>query len=132
ARQLLGEALVLRDLLQLGPTDVVLSSTAPHHLYGLLFSVFAPWAAGARVVTHPDNEPEAFHPEKIAKLVTGLGVTRLITVPAHLRALVAARVELPSVTTIVSSAAPLDAEDATRAAEMFGAQVLDVLGSTET
>lgn len=132
ARQLFGEAFALKEMLALAPADVVLSTTASHHLYGLLFGVLAPWAGGASIVAGPQNEPSRFHPESVAALTKEAGATHLVSVPAHLRALLQASVELPSVHTIVSSAAPLTSEDARRLEEKFGARVLDVLGSTET
>lgn len=132
ARQLFGEAFALKEILPLSSEDVVLATTASHHLYGLLFGVLAPWAAGAAIIASPENEPGRFHPEKIATLAKAHGATHLISVPAHLRALLQANVTLPTVHTIVSSAAPLAAEDALRLEEKFGARVIDVLGSTET
>lgn len=132
ARQIFGEAVVLREILELSPSDVVLATTASHHLYGLLFGVLAPWAGGASIVASPENEPGTFHPEKIAALAWQHQATHLISVPAHLRALLQAPVQLPTVRTIVSSAAPLSAADAQKLDEKFGARVLDVLGSTET
>jgi acyl-coenzyme A synthetase/AMP-(fatty) acid ligase len=132
ARQLFGEALLLGRELSLSEDDTVLSTTASHHVYGLLFSVLAPFAAGANIVAHPDNEPDAFHPEKIAGLLRAHHVTRLITVPAHLKALLLAKVDLISLRTIVCSSAPLSPEDAKFATERYSVEVLDVLGSTET
>lgn len=132
ARQVFGEALALKELLALEEDSVILATTASHHLYGLLFGVLAPWAAGARIVASPENEPSNFHPEKIAALVKTHRVSHLISVPAHLRALLQAPVELPTVQTIVSSAAPIGAGDAKQLEEKFGVRVLDVLGSTET
>ncbi len=132
ARQILGEALVLSELLSLSSEDVILATTASHHLYGLLFGVLAPLSVGAKIVASPGNEPGVFHPEKIADLVRRYQVTRLVSVPAHLRALLEAPIKLPSVTTIVSSASPLQSEIARALEEKFGVHVIDVLGSTET
>lgn len=132
ARQLFGEAILLSGLLQLGESSTVLSTTACHHVYGLLFSVLAPWAGGSRLVTDERNEPGAFHPDPIADLVTRHEVTHLITVPAHLRALLQAPIRLGAIRTVVCSAAALDPRDAKAFEDRFSVEVVDVLGSTET
>lgn len=132
ARQIFGEALAQKEILGLLPKDVVLATTASHHLYGLLFGVLAPWAAGSSIIASLENEPGSFHPEKIAALAQAHRATHLISVPAHLRALLEAPVQLSTIRVIVSSAAPLLAEDARQLEDKFGAQVIDILGSTET
>ncbi len=132
ARQLFGEALALSRLLELSPEHTALATTASHHLYGLLFGVLAPMCSGARLVTSAANEPEAFHPGNVAVLAQRHVATHLVSVPAHLRALLEAPIELPSISTIISSAAPLDPVVARELEDKFGAEVIDVLGSTET
>lgn len=132
ARQLFGEALLQAELLSLDANACVLSTTAAHHVYGLLFSLLAPWAAGAKIVVDPKNEPDAFHPSGIAELVARHGVTHLVTVPAHLRALLEAPIELSPVKRVVCSAAALDPEVARRVEERFQVEVIDIMGSTET
>lgn len=132
ARQLFSEALALKQLLGLSPEDTTLATTASHHLYGLLFGVVAPICTASRIVASPRNEPDVFHPDEIAALAATHDVTCLISVPAHLHALLQAPIQLPSVKTIVSSAAPLDPVVARQLEEKFGATVVDVLGSTET
>lgn len=132
ARQLFGEAYIWVNLLGLSASSTILTTTAFHHVYGLLFGVLAPFFANARIVALPENEPSAFHPLKIARCSETHQVSHLITVPTHLRALLEAPIELPSLKLVVCSAAPLEPRDAQAFEDKFGAPVVDVLGSTET
>ncbi len=132
ARQLFSETLALVNFLALNSSDTVLATTPIHHVYGLLFSLLAPWAAGAKIVADKRNEPENFHPLQIAQLVRHHRVTRLILVPAHLRAILEAKPNLGDLKQVVCSAAPLAQEDAQAFEKQFHVEVLDVLGSTET
>ncbi len=132
ASQLMTEAQALTQVLALGAADCVLATTAFHHVYGLLFGLLAPWFSGARIVADPKNEPSRFHPDEIARLAREHDVTHLITVPAHLTALLDAKVEFSRLRTVVSSAAFLESEIARAFEERYSVQVIDVLGSTET
>lgn len=137
ARQLLGEAQVLAQRLRIQRADRVLPTVAPHHIYGLLFGVLAPLAAGASFVrTTP------LHAETIFGCAERTGARWLVSVPAHLQVLspLLHRRLAPSdpaaarhwaVGTAVSSGAPLD-EATARQLRSAGLEVLDVLGSTET
>ena len=130
--QLLGEAEALVALLGLTPSDVVLTTTAFHHLYGFLFGVLAPLLSGAKLVIDDGNEPGQFHPQQIASLAQQTGATLLVTVPAHLGPLVVAGPALGPLRGIVSSAARLDRGLAQAAESRWKLEVTDVLGSTET
>lgn len=132
AGQLLGEIDALEATLGWGESDVVLATVPAQHLYGLLFSVLLPLRVGAPLVTSPRVEPGEFHPLVLAEVAARFGATRLVTVPAHLRALLAAEVDLGPVREIVTSAARLDPSVAREAEARFGVPVIDVLGSTET
>ena len=132
AAQLLGEARVLGPLFGLGPGSVVLSTVPLHHLYGLLFGLLAPLAAGARIVSDPAGDPGKFHPHRLASAVRDHQVTHLVTVPAHIRSLLDADVVLPGVRDVVSSAAALPVAWARQFEEQSGARLIDVLGSTES
>lgn len=132
ARQLFGEAQTLARLFELGEADVVLCTAPLHHLYSLLFGLLSPLAAGARIVDDPASRPDRFHPHVVQDVVHRYGVTRLVTVPAHLRALLDAGARLPGVRDVVSSAAPLPAAWAKELESRAGVRVVDVLGSTES
>jgi acyl-coenzyme A synthetase/AMP-(fatty) acid ligase len=132
AAQLLGEAQVQGPLFGLSPDSVVLSTVPLHHLYGLLFGLLAPLAAGARIISDPAGDPSKFHPHRLAGAAQEHGVTHLVTVPAHIRSLLDAGVVLPGVREVVSSAAALPVAWARHFEEQSGARLIDVLGSTES
>jgi acyl-coenzyme A synthetase/AMP-(fatty) acid ligase len=132
ALQLMTEAEQLSLLLRLDATSTVTSTTAAHHLYGFLFGILAPYFGGASVVCDEANEPGVFHPHRLADLVERTNTTHLVTVPAHLSALVSARPNMSQLSTIVSSAAALDSELAKAAESILKVELIDVFGSTET
>ena len=128
ARQLFGEAHTLVRVLGFSP-ETTLGSTVPsHHLYGLLFAALVPWFAGGRLVS-----PALFQPEDVMRAIAHWKISELVTVPTHLGALAAAwepgRARLRRA---FSSGAVLAPELARRFAERSGADVIDVLGSTES
>jgi acyl-coenzyme A synthetase/AMP-(fatty) acid ligase len=145
ARQLLGEAELLASAFELGPASVVLATVPASHLYGLLFSLLVPYRAGACFVRETP-----FLPSAVWDSVEMLGVSDLVTVPTHLRALVSAvprgsavqlgtAEELSSAvkrgTTlcrVFSSGAVLEPALAAAFVSGSGASVIDVLGSTES
>lgn len=126
--QLLGEARALAATFELGPGDVVLATVPPHHLYGLLFSVLAPLAAGAAFCRETP-----LHAETVAAAARRSGATALVSVPAHLRGMtVLARGDLPPLRRVFSSGAPLPRATALALAEGLGLAVTEVYGSSET
>ncbi len=132
AGQLLGEVDTLARVLGWSERDVVLATVPGHHLYGLLFSLLLPLRSGATVIVHPSAEPDVFHPAELSRLAREVGATRLVTVPAHLRTLLEADLDLGVVRQVICSAAALDPGVARAFEARFGAEVVDVLGSTET
>ncbi len=127
AGQLLGEARTLARVFELtsGP---VLATVPPHHIYGLLFGVLAPLAAGI-----PFVRERALHAETVAATVQAAGVKVLVSTPAHLRGLeVLESGGLDGLQTVFSSGAPLHPETGKMLWERFGVVVTEVLGSTET
>jgi len=128
AAQLLGEAELLVRLWELGPGTRVLATVPPHHLYGLLFGVMVPFMGGGALVrTTP------LHAETIAAQAKGHRANVLVSVPAHLQAVVPlAAGALPPLARIFSSGAPLDGATAAAVAATAGIPVTEVLGSSET
>lgn len=138
ARQVLGEAQVLVRQLGLQPSDRVLPSVAPHHIYGLLFGVLAPLAAGASFV-----RSTPLHTETLLAFAERTRASWLVSVPAHLQVLApllrerfepssaSASSQPGSARSVVSSGAALR-EDTARQLRAAGLEVIDVLGSTET
>lgn len=128
AGQLLGEASTLGSVLAFDRTRSVAATVPCHHLYGLLFSILVPFMQGAAFVRAP-----SFQPAEIRDTCARWQVTDLVTVPAHLQALVEAgwppRFQLERA---FSSGAVLDPDLASEFRRLSGAQVIDVLGSTES
>ncbi|HEY6724485.1 MAG TPA: AMP-binding protein [Polyangiaceae bacterium] len=128
AGQLLGEALMLGSLLGFDASRRVAATVPCHHLYGLLFSVLVPFFRGSAFVREP-----AFQPAQIQQTCERWQVTDLVTVPAHLKALVDAGWK-PSfhLQRAFSSGTVLDTDLASEFRRVSGAEVVDVLGSTES
>lgn len=128
AGQLLGEARALAETFALAPGDVVLATVPPHHLYGLLFSVLAPLAAGAAF-----SRETPLHAETVAAVARRIGASVLVSAPAHLRGMtVLARGDLPALRRVFSSGAPLPRATAVALLEGQGIAVTEVYGSSET
>lgn len=128
AGQLLGEARALAETFALGAGDVVLATVPPHHIYGLLFSVLAPLAAGAAF-----SRETPLHAETVAAVARRIGATALVSAPAHLRGMtVLGRGELPPLRRVFSSGAPLPRATALELLAGQGLAVTEVYGSSET
>ena len=114
----------------LGPRTRILSTASPQHLYGLLFRVLWPLAAGRPFLRTP-----MLHPEELAPYLGGDADFALSSTPAALRRL-ADRAELASgrarCRAVFSSGGPLEADVARRVTEAVGAPPFEVYGSTET
>jgi benzoate-CoA ligase len=118
-----------KQVLALGPDDVVLSVSRMFFAYGLGNSVYLPAAVGASVVV--SDTP--IMPAMMRDLLAQTSPTLLFGVPAFFRGLVRLEdAELPpSVRAVVSAGEALDAELFDRFKERFGLPLLDGLGSTE-
>ena len=128
AQQLLGESATLQRAFALDANSTVLASVPAHHIYGFLFSIGLPWAAGARFVRETP-----LHMPVIDELARRYSATDLVSVPAHLHALAqSGQVSLASVRRIFSSGAPLPNATAHELHRRFGVAVSEILGSTET
>lgn len=131
ARQLLGEAQVLVEALGVRPSERLLPTVAPQHIYGLLFGVLVPLQAGASFF-----RATPLHGETIVSAAIAGKADVVISVPAHL-GVVARALEgrggsrWGAVRTIVSSGAPLP-DELGRELRRVQVEVYDVLGSTET
>ena len=109
----------------LGAGTRMLSTASPQHLYGLLFRVLWPLAAGRPFLRTP-----LLHPEELAPALDEADFA-LASTPVALRRL-AERAELSRCRAVFSSGGPLDADVARRVAEAQGAPPHEVYGSTET
>lgn len=128
AAQLLGEGETLQRTFQLGRESCVLATVPAHHIYGFLFSVALPLAAGARFVRDTPLLPSV-----IEDYARRYGADVLISVPPHLRVLAESELtSLASIRTVFSSGAPLPDATAHTLHRRFGVRVFEILGSTET
>lgn len=126
--QLAAEVATLEAVFGERMGDAAIVATVSHqHIYGLLFKVLWPLAAGRPVHAHSESYPEPL----LALLTRQPSV--LITSPAHLKRLPAhldwARAPLRAV---FSSGGPLPADVAQSSASLLGEAALEVFGSSET
>ncbi|MCY0992265.1 AMP-binding protein [Nannocystis sp. ILAH1] len=128
AAQLLGEAQALAATFALRAGEVALATVPPYHLYGLLFGILAPLAAGAAFARETP-----LHAETVARAARQVAATVLVSTPAHLRGLtVLTRGDLPPLSRVFSSGAPLPRATADELLTKLGLQVTEVYGSSET
>jgi acyl-coenzyme A synthetase/AMP-(fatty) acid ligase len=116
-----------RFALESDPREAVVATIPPQHMYGLEVSIVLPLIAGLCVhAGHP------FFPADVQQAILELPEPRIMfTTPTHLRACVESGLDWPHLSRIVSATAPLSAELARRAEEMFSCQVLEIYGCTE-
>ena len=110
------------------PAHAIVATVPPQHMYGLESSVLLPLAAG-----HALCAERPFYPADICAMLAAVPPPRvLITTPLHLRALMAAELELPPTELIVSATAPLSAQLAAEVEQRCATRLLEIYGTTET
>jgi acyl-coenzyme A synthetase/AMP-(fatty) acid ligase len=110
-----------------GPHAIV-ATVPPQHMYGLESSVLLPLQSG-----HALCAERPFYPADIASVLAAAPAPRmLVSTPVHLRTLIAANVDLPSIDLMLSATAPLDESLARHVEARFAAPLLEIYGSTET
>ena len=118
----------LADVLARKP--VFLSTIEPHHMYGQLWRVMLPRAAGCAV------DPEVIlAPETLLEKMRAAACVFLVTTPSFLArfAEYADQYDVPqNVVELTTSGALLTADVAAAARRMFGRAPLEIFGSTET
>ncbi|MEJ8848156.1 AMP-binding protein [Variovorax rhizosphaerae] len=120
----------LRELLDLPSlTGLNLVTTVPvQHSYGLESSALLGMLGGAAF-----DCGRPFFPADVAASLAALPRPRaLVTTPFHLKNLLLAGIELPSVDLILSATAPLSPQLATQAEQAMGAVLIEIYGSTES
>ena len=107
----------------------VLATVPHHHIYGMLFRLLLPLAAG-----RPADEATSVDPVELRAAAARRGRHVLVSTPAHLsrfpELLALAQWQRPEM--IFSSGGPLAAPTAALYREAFGAAPVEVFGSTET
>ncbi len=108
----------------------VFATASPQHLYGLLFRILWPLAAG-----RPFRIETYLHPEELTPRMKASGDCVLVGTPAHLRRMK----ELPDLAKlrgvcrrVFSSGGALDEETADAFAAALGEAPVEIFGSTET
>ncbi len=126
-RNLLAEAFYLRDKFGLATKDLFISTVPPYHIYGLLFSILAPFVSQARVL------PEIYtFPQEIISTINRHKATVLVSVPIHYRSLKVDNLSAPSLKIAFSSSGVLNRSDATHFLKKTGLGIHEIYGSTET
>lgn len=126
ALQHVGAALSRRFFAGRGGCSIV-ATVPPQHMYGLEASILLPLAGG-----HSVWAGRPVFPDDVRAALAEVPAPRvLVTTPVHIRALLAARVKLPTLHCIVSATAPLPQELAGGAEQAFGAPVLEIYGCSE-
>ena len=123
-------ACVREESLRLGLSGgcAIVATVPPQHMYGFESSVLLALANG-----HALCAERPFYPADIAAALTRVPRPRvLVSTPVHLRALVAAGIQLPHTDLIVSSTAPLAQQLAVEIEQRFATRLVEIYGSTET
>ncbi|MDP2832979.1 MAG: AMP-binding protein [Pseudomonadota bacterium] len=113
-----------------GAPGPVLATVPHHHLYGLLFRLLWPLAAG-----RPFDSQTCTAPEFLLARLAQLGPGRVISSPsqlARMHELITLESLAGRATRIFSSGGPLNATTAARFHVALGEAPLEILGSTET
>jgi len=124
--QLDAEVAVLEALFGARLTGGLVVGTLPHqHIYGCLFRVLWPLAAGRPLLSEPCGDPASF-----LRALATMPAPALISSPAHLARLprLLDLEGLPRPAVIFSSGGPLEAADAAQ----WAGGVVEIYGSTET
>ena len=120
-----------RQVLGVGPEDVLYSVAPMFHAYGLGNSLIFPLAAGAAAVLEPMRPPT---PARIAAVLADERPTLFFSVPTNYGALVAAELsaaDFASVRLAASAGEALPAALFAQARQRLGVEIIDALGSTE-
>lgn len=119
-----------RDRLHLDANTVFLSTVEPGHMYGTLWRMMLPAAAGCRA------DPEIIlTPESLIEKMKAAQKVFFVTTPSFLKRFCAyaGQYEVPqNCVEITTSGALLDAETSAAAKRVFGVAPLEIFGSTET
>jgi acyl-coenzyme A synthetase/AMP-(fatty) acid ligase len=111
-----------------GRTHTLIGTVPAQHMYGLESTVLLALLSG-----NSFTADRPFYPADICAAIAVAPRPRaLISTPIHLRALLAADIELPPLDLLVSATAPLEQTLAREAEGRFDARLVEIYGSTET
>ncbi|MDD5722861.1 MAG: class I adenylate-forming enzyme family protein [Syntrophales bacterium] len=126
-RNMLAEACFQVDTLGMTGEDIFLSTVPPNHIYGLLFSVLAPFISRARIL-----KETCVFPREIIRAARDFQASILVSVPAHYRVLRTEALNCGHLRIALSSAGTLDREDGAFFHDKTGLEITEIFGSTET
>jgi acyl-coenzyme A synthetase/AMP-(fatty) acid ligase len=111
-----------------GASHTLIGTVPAQHMYGFESTVLLALLSG-----NAFSAERPFYPADIAAAVAAVPRPRaLISTPVHLRALLGAGIDLPTVDLIVSATAPLEVSLSRQVESAFGTRLLEIYGSTET
>jgi acyl-coenzyme A synthetase/AMP-(fatty) acid ligase len=111
-----------------GRRHALVATVPPQHMYGFESTVLVALISGQAFCAE-----RPFYPADIASILAAIPHPRiLVSTPIHLRAVLAAKVDMPGVDLVLCATAPLDPSIAVDIEECFGAQLVEIYGSTET
>lgn len=126
-RNLFAESLNLCRYFSFEAEDRFLSTVPPYHIYGFLFTVLAPFLAGAAVIADIPT-----FPEEIRERLERERPTVLVSVPMHYRVLNRGRIPKGGLRIAFSSAGKLEPHDGDYFTRSAGVPIYEIYGSTET
>jgi len=125
---LVGGARALRARVPGIMDATIVGAVPPQHMWGLETTVMLPLQSGCVV-----HAACPLLPAEITAALAQLTAPRwLVATPAHLRACALSSEQLPPLSGVLCSTAPLPKEIAQRIEELGGASVIEIYGSTET
>jgi acyl-[acyl-carrier-protein]-phospholipid O-acyltransferase/long-chain-fatty-acid--[acyl-carrier-protein] ligase len=129
-RNLLANARQAAEMLDLGPSDLILGALPFFHSFGATICLIYPMIEGIRIVTYPNP----LETSKCAALIERHGATLVLATPTFLRGYLkrATREQLRTVKLVVSGAEKLPNELFTAFQERFGIEIMQGYGLTET
>jgi acyl-coenzyme A synthetase/AMP-(fatty) acid ligase len=111
-----------------GRSHTLVGTVPAQHMYGFESTVLLALVSGNAFAAE-----RPFYPADIATALAAVPQPRvLVTTPVHLRALVAAAVDLPPLDLVVSATAPLSQDLAREVEDKFHTTLMEIYGSTET
>ena len=106
----------------------LVATVPPQHMYGFESSVLVALHSGQAFCAE-----RPFYPADIVRVLASVPPPRIfVSTPIHLRALLAADMQLPELVLVLCATAPLDATLAASVEARFAAPLLEIYGSTET
>lgn len=106
----------------------IVATVPPYHMFGFELSIAVPLFAGCRLYS---GRP--FYPGDVAAALESICSPRiLVSTPVHLRVLLESGMAMPRVERVFSATAPLSASLAGGIEKLFGAEVREIFGTTET